>query len=79
MHGAPLTKLLRGLSISHRIRVRRRVEFLAHEWALRLIERHGKDGARIACRKHMLFCVNHAPGIRAHIWSRVWRALQDAR
>ncbi len=78
MGGSSLTTLIKGLSIPHRIRVRRRVESLVNEWALRLVERHGKAGALIACRKHMVFCVDHAPGIRSHIWSRVGRVLRDA-
>ncbi|PQA87182.1 hypothetical protein [Hyphococcus luteus] len=70
-----LSRRLANLSPAARLRKRRRVESIARRWATRLTAKYGSSGALAVCRKKLLFCISHAPGVREQIWNRVYNYL----
>jgi hypothetical protein len=70
-----LTDLIRHLPIPVRVKARRRIEAIAAHWALVLQVRYGAK-ARAQCIRRLTYCANHAPGLRWHVWCRVFHRLR---
>jgi len=71
----PLTKILGQLPTMKRIAARRRIEAVADHWALFLETRYGKR-AKARCVQKMSYCAQQAPGLRWHVWCRVFNRLR---
>lgn len=73
---AGLTKQLTEVSPLQRLAIRQRLEAIAHRRTSFLIDKYGETAALGVCRNKLVFCVKHAPGIREHIWIRVYHNLR---
>ena len=73
-----LTEILARLSPEQRLQRRRRIEAIAWRWTERLTRKYGSAGALAVCRRKLVYCIRHAPGLRETLWNRVYRNLRPA-
>lgn len=75
-----LTDLIRYLSISSRLKARRRIEAIARYFAETMELRHGKGEALARVRRRLVFCARgNVRGVRWHVWCRVLSYLRGYR